>query len=106
MSLILPWPALASISIHNANVRQARRASRPNPVHLWRSWQNWAEPMGFTVHSREDRRPHPAQGLELLRSTVAQPPSTLNGPPTAEMEAIALRSARQWSLVARENGQE
>jgi len=70
---------------HIANVRPGPVGLK-NPIQsLWRCWQNWAERDGIKpFHLREDRRQIQLRDLELLRSTVAQPASTLKWPPQAE----------------------
>jgi pyridoxine 5-phosphate synthase len=74
---------------HVATLRQARRATYPDPVAAAQICED-AGADGITVHLREDRRHIQDRDVELLRATV-RTRLNLEMAATAEMEAIALR---------------
>ena len=98
---------MASLGVnidHIANVRQARRASEPDPV----SYALLAElggADGITVHLREDRRHIQDRDVELLRATVRSR-LNLEMAATSEMEAIALRLKPDMVTLVPEKRQE
>jgi pyridoxine 5-phosphate synthase len=73
---------------HVATVRQARRASEPDPVHA-ASIAELAGATGITIHLREDRRHIQDRDLRVLRETV-KTCLNLEMAVTEEMTAIAL----------------
>jgi pyridoxine 5-phosphate synthase len=98
---------MASLGVnidHIANVRQARRATEPDPV----SYALLAElggADGITVHLREDRRHIQDRDVELLRATVRSR-LNLEMAATSEMEAIALRLKPDMVTLVPEKRQE
>lgn len=74
---------------HVATLRQARRASYPDPVAAARSCED-AGADGITAHLREDRRHIQDADVEAL-ATGARAPFNLEMACTAEMSAIAAR---------------
>jgi pyridoxine 5-phosphate synthase len=83
---------------HVATLRQARRASYPDPVAAARVCED-AGADGITVHLREDRRHIQDADVEAL-ATTARTPVNLEMAATAEMTAIALRlKPHQVTLV-------
>lgn len=83
---------------HVATLRQARRASYPDPVAAARVCED-AGADGITVHLREDRRHIQDADVEALATTV-RTPLNLEMAATPEMTAIALRlKPHQVTLV-------
>ena len=74
---------------HVATLRQARRATYPDPVAAARMCED-AGAEGITVHLREDRRHIQDADVDELSRTV-RTPLNLEMAATAEMTAIALR---------------
>lgn len=74
---------------HVATLRQARRASYPDPIAAARICED-AGADGITVHLREDRRHIQDADVEAL-ATSLRTPMNLEMAATAEMTAIALR---------------
>ena len=74
---------------HVATLRQARRATYPDPVAAARMCED-AGADGITVHLREDRRHIQDADVDELSRTV-RTPLNLEMAATAEMTAIALR---------------
>lgn len=74
---------------HVATLRQARRASYPDPIAAARLCED-AGADGITVHLREDRRHIQDADVEAL-ATSLRTPMNLEMAATAEMTAIALR---------------
>jgi pyridoxine 5-phosphate synthase len=74
---------------HVATLRQARRASEPDPVAAAVDAQLGGADL-ITVHLREDRRHIQDRDVELLRQTV-RVPLNLEMAPVKEILAIALR---------------
>lgn len=74
---------------HVATLRQARRASYPDPIAAARICEH-AGADGITVHLREDRRHIQDADVEAL-ATSLRTPMNLEMAATAEMTAIALR---------------
>lgn len=74
---------------HVATLRQARRASYPDPVAAARICED-AGADGITVHLREDRRHIQDADVDAL-ATSLRTPMNLEMAATAEMTAIALR---------------
>lgn len=83
---------------HVATLRQARRASYPDPVAAARICED-AGADGITVHLREDRRHIQDADVEALATSV-RTPLNLEMAATPEMTAIALRlKPHQVTLV-------
>jgi len=83
---------------HVATLRQARRASYPDPVAAARVCED-AGADGITVHLREDRRHIQDADVETLATTV-RTPLNLEMAATPEMTSIALRlNPHQVTLV-------
>ncbi|HRQ77487.1 MAG TPA: pyridoxine 5'-phosphate synthase [Gemmatimonadaceae bacterium] len=83
---------------HVATLRQARRASYPDPVAAARVCED-AGADGITVHLREDRRHIQDADVEALATSV-RTPLNLEMAATPEMTAIALRlKPHQVTLV-------
>jgi pyridoxine 5-phosphate synthase len=83
---------------HVATLRQARRASYPDPVAAARICED-AGADGITVHLREDRRHIQDADVETLATTV-RTPLNLEMAATSEMTSIALRlQPHQVTLV-------
>lgn len=74
---------------HVATLRQARRATYPDPVAAARICED-AGADGITVHLREDRRHIQDADVEAL-ARIVRTPLNLEMAATAEMTAIALR---------------
>jgi pyridoxine 5-phosphate synthase len=74
---------------HVATLRQARRATYPDPVPAARICED-AGADGITVHLREDRRHIQDADVEAL-ARIVRTPLNLEMAATAEMTAIALR---------------
>lgn len=74
---------------HVATLRQARRASYPDPVAAARVCED-AGADGITVHLREDRRHIQDADVETLATTVRKP-LNLEMAATPEMTSLALR---------------
>lgn len=83
---------------HVATLRQARRASYPDPVSAARVCED-AGADGITVHLREDRRHIQDADVETLATTL-RTPLNLEMAATSEMTSIALRlKPHQVTLV-------
>lgn len=83
---------------HVATLRQARRASYPDPVAAARVCED-AGADGITVHLREDRRHIQDADVETLATSV-RTPLNLEMAATSEMTSIALRlKPHQVTLV-------
>ena len=76
---------------HVASVRQARRATEPDPVHA-AVLAELGGADGITVHLRGDRRHIQDRDVEVLRKTVRTRRSEASPTPPASAESWAFKS--------------